>query len=92
MSAPQSYSPILDPRTTEQTILKMSAAPFRTVPSTTGGPLTTTTGRPQTIGGGIGQSRLCMLYLRKAHIGEIQAGLWPEEMRRNLRANGIPLL
>lgn len=47
---------------------------------------------PQTIGGGIGQSRLCMLYLRKAHIGEIQASVWPEEMRRILRANGIPLL
>jgi aspartate--ammonia ligase len=35
---------------------------------------------PLSIGGGIGQSRLCMFYLRKAHIGEVQAGLWPEEM------------
>jgi aspartate--ammonia ligase len=36
---------------------------------------------PLSIGGGIGQSRLCMYYLRKAHIGEIQASLWPLEMR-----------
>ncbi len=36
---------------------------------------------PQSIGGGIGQSRLCMFYLRKAHIGEIQASIWPDEMR-----------
>lgn len=47
---------------------------------------------PLTIGGGIGQSRLCMFYLRKAHIGEIQASLWPEEMRSACRAEGIPLL
>jgi aspartate--ammonia ligase len=47
---------------------------------------------PLTIGGGIGQSRLCMLYLRKAHIGEIQASLWPEEMLSACRAEGIPLL
>ena len=37
---------------------------------------------PLCIGGGIGQSRLCMLYLQKAHIGEIQASIWPEEMRK----------
>lgn len=36
---------------------------------------------PLSIGGGIGQSRLCMHYLRKAHIGEIQASIWPDEMR-----------
>ncbi|MGL5261623.1 MAG: aspartate--ammonia ligase, partial [Bacteroides sp.] len=36
---------------------------------------------PLSIGGGIGQSRLCMFYLRKAHIGEIQASIWPQEMR-----------
>jgi aspartate--ammonia ligase len=47
---------------------------------------------PQSIGGGIGQSRLCMFYLRKAHIGEVQSGLWPEEMVEACRANGIPLL
>jgi aspartate--ammonia ligase len=35
---------------------------------------------PLTIGGGIGQSRLCMLLLRKAHIGEVQASIWPDEM------------
>jgi aspartate--ammonia ligase len=47
---------------------------------------------PQTIGGGIGQSRLCMLYLRKAHIGEIQASLWPEAMRQECRQKGVFLL
>lgn len=36
---------------------------------------------PQTLGGGIGQSRLCMLLLQKCHIGEVQAGLWPEALR-----------
>lgn len=46
---------------------------------------------PQTIGGGIGQSRLCMLFLRKAHIGEIQASIWPEDMRTQAKANGIHL-
>lgn len=47
---------------------------------------------PLTIGGGIGQSRLCMLFLRKAHIGEIQAGIWPDEMIRLCRENNIILL
>ena len=47
---------------------------------------------PQTIGGGIGQSRLCMFYLRKAHIGEIQASIWPEEMVHECRRNNIFLL
>ena len=47
---------------------------------------------PLTIGGGIGQSRLCMYLLRKAHIGEIQASLWPEEMRRECLESGIKLL
>ncbi len=47
---------------------------------------------PLSMGGGIGQSRLCMYYLRKAHIGEIQASIWPEEMRKTCKANGIPLL
>ncbi len=37
---------------------------------------------PYTIGGGIGQSRICMFFLRKAHIGEVQASLWPEEFRQ----------
>jgi aspartate--ammonia ligase len=47
---------------------------------------------PQTIGGGIGQSRLCMLYLRKAHVGEVQCSVWPAEMRQELRNRGINLL
>ena len=47
---------------------------------------------PQTIGGGIGQSRLCMFLLRKAHIGEIQSAIWPEEMRAQCRAAGIELV
>lgn len=47
---------------------------------------------PLSIGGGIGQSRLCMYYLRKAHIGEIQASIWPEEMRRECKASNIYLI
>jgi aspartate--ammonia ligase len=47
---------------------------------------------PQTIGGGIGQSRLCMLYLKKAHIGEVQASIWPDEMYRVCRENNIPIV
>ena len=47
---------------------------------------------PLSIGGGIGQSRLCMFYLRKAHIGEIQASIWPEEMRRECTALNIHLI
>lgn len=47
---------------------------------------------PCTIGGGIGQSRLCMLLLDRAHIGEVQASLWPEEMRETCRRNRIFLL
>ncbi len=47
---------------------------------------------PLSVGGGIGQSRLCMLYLRKAHIGEIQASYWTPEMRKECAAHGIPLL
>jgi aspartate--ammonia ligase len=47
---------------------------------------------PLSIGGGIGQSRLCMYYLRKAHIGEIQASLWPEDMIATCRQHQIPLL
>jgi aspartate--ammonia ligase len=47
---------------------------------------------PLSIGGGIGQSRLCMLYLRKAHIGEIQASVWPNDMLKQCRENDIFLL
>jgi aspartate--ammonia ligase len=47
---------------------------------------------PLSIGGGIGQSRLCMFYLRKAHVGEIQASIWPEEMIAECKRNNILLL
>lgn len=47
---------------------------------------------PFTIGGGIGQSRLCMLLLGKAHVGEVQAALWPQAMIDKCEANGIHLL
>jgi aspartate--ammonia ligase len=47
---------------------------------------------PLSIGGGIGQSRLCMLYLQKAHIGEIQASIWPQEMREECVKAGMPLI
>ena len=46
---------------------------------------------PQTIGGGIGQSRLCMFLLRKAHIGEIQSSIWPASMREACHNAGIEL-
>ena len=49
-------------------------------------------GLPSTIGGGIGQSRLCMFLLRKAHIGEIQCAIWPGNMRRECIEHGICLL
>jgi len=47
---------------------------------------------PYTIGGGIGQSRLCMFLLRKAHIGEIQCSIWSDEMRRECAEAGITLV
>lgn len=47
---------------------------------------------PLTIGGGIGQSRLCMLMLEKAHIGEVQVSVWPEDMKEKCYENGIFLL
>ncbi len=47
---------------------------------------------PLTIGGGIGQSRLSMLHLEKAHIGEVQVSVWPSEMTRECAENGIVLL
>lgn len=47
---------------------------------------------PQSIGGGIGQSRLCMYYLRKAHIGEVQSGIWPEEVTAACKKQKIPLM
>ena len=47
---------------------------------------------PASIGGGIGQSRLCMFLLRKAHIGEIQSSIWPDNMRARCAAAGIELV
>lgn len=47
---------------------------------------------PLSIGGGIGQSRLCMVLLHKAHIGEIQASIWPEEMREECEKAGMSLI
>lgn len=44
---------------------------------------------PLTVGGGIGQSRLCMFHLRKAHIGEVQASVWPDEMIEQCQKNNI---
>ena len=47
---------------------------------------------PLTMGGGIGQSRMCMFFLRKAHIGEVQASIWPQETIDSFRAQGVCLL
>ncbi|MBQ7703584.1 MAG: aspartate--ammonia ligase, partial [Firmicutes bacterium] len=47
---------------------------------------------PYTIGGGIGQSRLCMYFLRKAHIGEVQVSVWPDEHVKICEENNIHLL
>jgi aspartate--ammonia ligase len=47
---------------------------------------------PESIGGGIGQSRLCMFFLRKAHIGEIQSSLWSDAMREECAKHNIPLI
>lgn len=47
---------------------------------------------PFTIGGGIGQSRICMFYLRKAHIGEVQCSIWPDEIIKQAAAHNIQLL
>ncbi len=47
---------------------------------------------PQTVGGGIGQSRICMFFLQKAHIGEVQVSYWPEDYRRALENKDVHLL
>lgn len=47
---------------------------------------------PYTIGGGIGQSRMCMFFLHKAHIGEVQSSIWPEDVVEQCEVNGIKLL
>ena len=45
-----------------------------------------------TVGGGIGQSRICMFYLRKAHIGEVQSSIWPDDIWEYAKARGVNLL
>ena len=47
---------------------------------------------PLSIGGGIGQSRLCMFLLEKAHIAKVQSSVWPEEVYKEAKRRGIPLL
>ena len=47
---------------------------------------------PYTIGGGIGQSRICMFFLRKAHIGEVQSSLWPDDVAKECESKGVMLL
>ncbi|HIW45134.1 MAG TPA: aspartate--ammonia ligase, partial [Candidatus Prevotella stercoripullorum] len=47
---------------------------------------------PQSIGGGIGQSRLCMVLLHKAHVGEIQASVWPQDMRDECASLGMAII
>ncbi len=47
---------------------------------------------PYTVGGGIGQSRICMFYLRKCHIGEVQVSVWPQEIYDKAEAHGFSLL
>ena len=47
---------------------------------------------PLTIGGGIGQSRLCMFYLKKKHIGEVQSSYWDDEYKEKLLKQGVKIL
>ena len=47
---------------------------------------------PYTIGGGIGQSRICMFFMQRAHIGEVQSSIWPEDVLETAKANGIHML
>jgi aspartate--ammonia ligase len=47
---------------------------------------------PQSIGGGIGQSRLCMILLHKAHVGEVQSSIWSEQMRQECHKAGMTLI
>ena len=47
---------------------------------------------PYTIGGGIGQSRICMFFLQRAHIGEVQSSIWPEDVLETAKAEGILIL
>ena len=47
---------------------------------------------PYTIGGGIGQSRICMFFLKKAHIGEVQSSIWPEDVMKEAEEKGLQIL
>jgi aspartate--ammonia ligase len=47
---------------------------------------------PYTLGGGLGQSRICMFLLGKAHVGEVQSSIWPEEMQKECTQQGVVLL
>ncbi len=47
---------------------------------------------PYTVGGGIGQSRICMFFLRRAHIGEVKSSIWPDEVTEYAAAGGVNLL
>ena len=47
---------------------------------------------PYTVGGGIGQSRMCMFFLRKAHIGEVQSSVWPDDVREECAKKGVMIL
>ena len=47
---------------------------------------------PYTIGGGIGQSRICMFFLQRAHIGEVQSSIWPEEVHAYAKEKGVYIL
>ena len=47
---------------------------------------------PLTIGGGLGQSRICMYFMKTVHIGEVQSSVWPEEMVQEFREKGIEFL
>ena len=47
---------------------------------------------PYTIGGGIGQSRICMFFLQRAHIGEVQSSIWPKDVLEKARENGVNIL
>ena len=47
---------------------------------------------PYTIGGGIGQSRICMFFMQRAHIGEVQSSIWPDEVLATAKAHGVHIL
>lgn len=79
--------------------IRVDAEVLRNLPHAGGAPAefvlspTATRGQmPLSIGGGIGQLRLCMFYLRKAHIGEVQVSSWPPEIAAAWREHGTPLL